>query len=270
MKSGRNGARSECFFGYLGKVVNLYEKAEIRRRLHTDSAWSAYALSDLDESRFPHSRWYGLPEDSSIALLYCEFPTPVFFYHGSADALEMLLPHVPLTASTHLQIRPEALPLIAGHRPIVWSKPMIRMRLDAPRLTAGEAIPLRAADASELAALYADGEESGEAPDFYFPSMLDGGCFFGLRRDGVLAAAAGTHIVSREESSAAIGNVYTHRAHRSRGYAGMTTAAVTGALLEAGIRTIILNVAEHNSAARRVYEKLGFVAHCRFLEALTA
>jgi len=251
-------------------VVHLNEKAEIRRRLHTDSAWSAYALSDLDENRFRHSRWFGLPGDCSIALLYCEFPTPVFFYHGSAGALEKLLPYVPLTASTHLQIEPAALPLVAAQRPIAWSKPMIRMRLDAPALAAGEAFPLRAADAADLDALYADGEESGEAPDFYFPSMLEGGCFFGLRRGGVLAAAAGTHIVSYEESTAAIGNVYTHRAHRCRGYASMTTAAVTGALLDAGIRTIILNVAEHNAAARRVYEKLGFVAHCRFLEALTA
>ncbi len=42
-----------------------------------------------------------------------------------------------------------------------------------------------------LEALYADGAEAGEAPDFFFPSMLAGGYFHGVRREGALVAAAG-------------------------------------------------------------------------------
>lgn len=246
----------------------LHEKDEIRRRLRQDPAWSAYALGDLDEHRFAHSRWYGLPGEPSLALLYCEFPQPVFFFHGSPRALEQLLPEIPWEGPTHLQIQPEVLPLIAAHAPVAWSKAMIRMRLERPSLDSGSAIPLGVADAAELAELYADGAAGGESPDFFFPSMLDGGFFFGVRREGQLVAAAGTHIVSLAESTAAIGNVYTHRGHRSQGLAQAVTSAVTQALMEAKIGTIILNVAAHNAAAIRVYEKLGFVAHCRFFEAL--
>ncbi|MBL8177001.1 MAG: GNAT family N-acetyltransferase [Bryobacterales bacterium] len=250
-------------------MVKLYEKAEIRQRLRTDPAWSAYALSDLDESRFPHSRWLGLPDDSSIALLYCEFPAPVFFYHGSTSSLDLLLPHVPLPPGTHLQLKPEAMRIIAGRTEIAWSKPMVRMKLDRLSPLASGAVALDPAHAEELAALYSDGEPAGESPDFYFSSMLEDGCFFGVWHNDVLAAAAGTHIVSTGESTAAIGNVYTHRDYRSRGYASAATAAVAQALLAATIRTIILNVAAHNTAALRVYRKLGFVPHCDFFEALT-
>ncbi|MFN7939057.1 MAG: GNAT family N-acetyltransferase [Bryobacteraceae bacterium] len=250
-------------------MLKLYEKDEIRRRLLLDAAWSAYALSDLDEGRFEHAHWFGVADDAAVALLYCEFPNAVFIYMGSGRTLQRVLAEVPLQAGTHLQLQAEALSLVRERTPVAVAKPMIRMRLAAPCLVEEDAVPLTAGDAAELLALYADGGEAGESPDFFFPSMLEGGCFFGLRREGMLVAAAGTHIVSRGESAAAIGNVYTHRAHRGRGYAQVVTSAVVGALRKAGIETVILNVAEKNRAAIRVYEKLGFVEHCRFFEAVT-
>lgn len=250
-------------------MAKLYEKSEIRRRLRVDAAWSAYAVSDLDEGRFAHAHWFGLEDGDALALLYCEFPNAVLYYQGSAETLERLLPEIPLAAGTHLQLQAEALSLVSARTPVRVAKPMIRMRLAAPCLVGDDAVPLTGGDAAELAALYADGAEGGESPDFFFPSMLEGGCFFGLRRDGMLVAAAGTHIVSQGESAAAIGNVYTHRGYRARGYAQVVTSAVVGALRGAGIETVILNVAEKNAAAIRVYEKLGFVEHCRFFEGVT-
>ncbi len=270
MKFHPGGARCERFFRYLDGVNRLYEKAEIRRRLRTDPAWSAYALGDLDDCRFHHSEWFGFPDDSSIALWYREFPNPVFFYSGTDESLERLLPSIPFVSGTHLQIRPAALPLLAARTPIAWSKSMIRMRLQSPAAGCSNAVPLGIADADALTALYADGAAAGESPDFFFPSMLDGGFFFGIWRNRQLVAAAGTHIVSRGEGAAAIGNVYTHREYRGQGLAQSVTSAVTAALLAAGIQTVILNVAAHNAAAIHVYEKLGFVRHCEFFEALTA
>lgn len=250
-------------------MPKLYEKGEIRRRLRKDAAWSAYAVSDLDDCRFAHAQWFGFAEDAGVALLYCEFPSAVFYYQGAPETLERLLPEIPLPSGTHLQLQPEALRLVAARARVPVAKAMIRMRLASPCLAGSGAVPLSLEDAPELAALYAAGAEAGESPDFFFPSMLEGGHFFGLRRQGELVAAAGTHIVSHGESAAAIGNVYTHRGHRARGYAQVVTSAVVGALREAGIETVILNVAEKNAAAIRVYEKLGFVEHCRFFEAVT-
>lgn len=117
-----------------------------------------------------------------------------------------------------------------------------------------------------LLRLYADGEASGESPDFFYPSMVTDGVFFGVYEGDALIAAAGTHRLAREESAAAIGNIYTRRDRRGRGMARLVTSAVLGALT--GVETIGLNVRADNDAAIHLYESLGFVRHCQFHEAL--
>ena len=72
-----------------------------------------------------------------------------------------------------------------------------------------------------------------------------------------MVAAAGTHLLSRRERVATIGNVYTRRDCRGRGLGRIVMSAVREAL--AGIDTIGLNVRVDNRAAIRVYESLGFV-----------
>jgi ribosomal protein S18 acetylase RimI-like enzyme len=57
---------------------------------------------------------------------------------------------------------------------------------------------------------------------------------------------------------AAVGNVFTDPAARGRGLGSRVTAAVVHELVEMKISTIVLNVAMHNQAAVRVYQKLGF------------
>jgi ribosomal protein S18 acetylase RimI-like enzyme len=96
--------------------------------------------------------------------------------------------------------------------------------------------------------------------------MVTDGVFFGVSKGEDLIAAAGTHLMSREEGAAAIGNVYVRRDRRGRGLGRAVTAAVLHEL--AGIETIGLNVRADNDAAIRVYESLGFVRHCDFREGL--
>jgi ribosomal protein S18 acetylase RimI-like enzyme len=133
---------------------------------------------------------------------------------------------------------------------------------------AGDAVRLGATDLEALRRLYADGEATGEAPDFFFPSMLAQGVFFGHRESGELVAAAGTHLVAPEESVAAVGNVYTRRDRRGRGLATRATSAVVSELLRQGLRTIALNVERRNATAIRIYERLGFFRYCAFCEGL--
>ena len=122
------------------------------------------------------------------------------------------------------------------------------------------------ADAEDLERLYRDGDESGEAPDFYFRSMIDLGVFFGIRYGGELASAAGTHLMSEAESVAGIGNVYTRRDCRGQGFGARVTSAVVAELTSKSIDTIALNVSCENKAAARVYERLGFTRHCDYFE----
>ena len=173
-----------------------------------------------------------------------------------------------MTGTGHLQVRADALDEMARIATVTAERLMWRMvwhhgslpAIDPPvsRLAAG--------DVPALERLYADGEPSGDSPDFFYPSMVSDGVFFGVYEDQALAAVAGTHLVSREEGAAAIGNVYTRRVRRGRGLGRAVTAAVLREL--SGIETVGLNVRADNDAAIRVYESLGFVRHCEFYEAL--
>jgi ribosomal protein S18 acetylase RimI-like enzyme len=122
------------------------------------------------------------------------------------------------------------------------------------------------ADVAALEALYRDGEATGESPDFFYPAMVNRGVFFGVYDDDALVAAAGTHLVSRDEGAAAIGNIYVRRDRRGRGLGRIVTSAVMQAL--AAVDTVGLNVRADNAPAIDLYESLGFVTHCRFFEAL--
>jgi ribosomal protein S18 acetylase RimI-like enzyme len=146
---------------------------------------------------------------------------------------------------------------------------MWRMVLDpasfrtAPTLGA---MPLGPADVGALEELYRDGDAAGETPHFFAPSMVAQGVFVGIREGAGLVAAAGTHLVIPAEGVAAIGNVYTRRDRRGRGLGAAVTSAVAAELLRRRLPTVVLNVAHTNTAAVRLYLRLGFGIHAAFCE----
>jgi GNAT superfamily N-acetyltransferase len=93
------------------------------------------------------------------------------------------------------------------------------------------------------------------------------GVYFGIRVNGRLAAAAGTHVISRQAGLAVVGNVLTHSEHRGRGYAKAVTSAVTNELLRY-CDHVVLNVRADNPPAIAAYRRLGYQEHCRFEERL--
>jgi ribosomal protein S18 acetylase RimI-like enzyme len=124
-----------------------------------------------------------------------------------------------------------------------------------------EIVRLTVADLPTLQSLYA------LQPDSIFtPSMLEHGIYYGAYVAGTLVAVAGTHAITRRHRIAAIGNVFTHPAHRGRGLATATTSAVAQALAQDGAREVALNVAEDNPAAIAVYGRLGFAVHMPYWE----
>jgi GNAT superfamily N-acetyltransferase len=93
------------------------------------------------------------------------------------------------------------------------------------------------------------------------------GVYFGIRVNGRLVAAAGTHVISRHARLAVVGNVLTHTDHRGRGYAKAVTSAVTAELLRY-CDEVVLNVRSDNPPAIQAYAHLGYIEHARFEERL--
>ena len=98
-------------------------------------------------------------------------------------------------------------------------------------------------------------------------SAVAEGVYYGIRVNGRLVAAAGTHVVIREAGLAVVGNVLTHADHRGRGYAKAVTSAVTAELLRS-CDQVVLNVRADNPPAIAAYRRLGYQEHCRFEERL--
>ena len=239
---------------------------DIRKLLRRDPIWSVYALGDLAAPMFPNTQWF----TPDVTLVLHAFGTTILFADGTGSIREAL-DHV--TWPVHLQVREDALAEIERYAVVEHQRQMWRMswndrsatiRRGGTLVPPGEVQRLGAADAPALLELYADGDATGEAPDFFHPSMVTDGVFFGVYEEGVLAAAAGTHLFAPEENAAAIGNIYTMRGCRGRGLGRLVTTAVIEAVTNIG--TVGLNVRADNPAALHLYESLGFVRHCPFYE----
>ena len=242
-------------------MPRLTDKSEIRAILHRDPAWCVYALGDLSPHMFGKTHWF----TPGLTLVLHDYGTSILFAMGIGSIREAL-DHV--IWPVHLQVQRDALDEVARHAAVTSVRLMWRMvwRGAASASIPAEVTRLGADDVPELLRLYADGEASGESPDFFYPSMVTDGVFFGVYEGEQLVAAAGTHLLSREEGAAAIGNIYTRRDRRGRGMGRLVTSGVLGAL--AGIETIGLNVRADNDAAIYLYESLGFTRHCKFYEGL--
>lgn len=241
-------------------LMRLTDKDEIRRLLEHDRRWCVYALGDLSPRMFGKCQWF----TPDLTLVLHDYGTSILFARGTGSIREAL-DHV--SWPVHLQVQKDALDELARYAMVTNEKTMIRMAwAGGTTIGADRARRLRADDVGAVERLYADGASTGESPDFFHASMVSDGVFFGVYENADLVAVAGTHLVSREEGVAAIGNVYTRRDRRSRGYSRLAMSAVLDELRD--LETIGLNVREGNAAAIRVYESLGFVTHCDFREAI--
>jgi ribosomal protein S18 acetylase RimI-like enzyme len=242
-------------------MPRLIDKHEIRTRLRRDPAWCVYALGDLAPSMFSKTRWFA----PDLTLIVQDYGTTILFAMGPGSVREAL---ECVAGPVHLQVQRDALDEVARHAAVSSPCLMWRMTWTGDRVTSPGAATTRLAerDVPALQALYADGVSSGESPDFFFPSMVADGVFHGIYEGAALVAAAGTHLLARDEGAAAIGNVYTRHDRRGQGLGRLTTSAVLGEL--AGVETIGLNVRADNDAALHLYESLGFARHCQFYEAL--
>jgi predicted GNAT family acetyltransferase len=116
--------------------------------------------------------------------------------------------------------------------------------------------------AAELHALYA----ASYPENAFDPRLLATGRFFGLWEDGRLVSAAGVHVYSAAYRVAALGNIATLPARRSRGLAQRVTARLCQELLAENIALIGLNVKAGNAPALACYRRLGFTPVAEYHE----
>ena len=244
------------------------DHALIRAFLDRDRIYSAYALADLEDRDAGRARWGIARAGDDVVSLVLEYggpsPQPLFIA-GRDDGVAAVLRDVIKPSIAYLSYLPASEAAVASRYRIEPGPPMVRMWVDRARFRPAEdpgVEPLSPGDAGELNRLYRLGFGSWLAPQ-----SIAEGIYFGIRVNGRLVAAAGTHVIGRSTRIAVVGNVLTQPEFRGRGYAQATTAAVTARLLEF-CDHVVLNVRSDNPPALNAYRKLGYMEHVRFEERL--
>lgn len=255
-------------------LESLHDKDFIQQLLETDRGRFAYLLGDLDPFFWARTVWYGAVDDQrirAISLVYLGHKRPVVLCFGhDEEALVWLFgaltPMLPSSLDAHLE--ESLLPALPG---LGWRlmNPALHLRMVLQREPSTPAekalVGLGPSDLEALQEFYA----TSYPDNFFDPQMLKTGQYVGYRdTTGALLAVAGVHVFSKTYSVAALGNITTHPSHRGRGLGGIVTGALCAQIRAEGIQTIVLNVHAQNTAAIRMYQRLGFVVYLPFTEAL--
>jgi ribosomal protein S18 acetylase RimI-like enzyme len=249
------------------EVRSTRDRVLLREFLQRDRLFAAYPLCDLDEREFARTRW-GIALDHGrpvgVALEYTGLAPQPLFVMGEPAAVAAILRDVIRPRIAYLAARKQLLPEIERSYTIEAGPPMVRMWVDGSmfRPITGAVARLVPADIGDLNRLYNLGLTAWLPAD-----SIANGIYYGVRVGGRLVAAAGTHVISRDERLAVVGNVMTHRDYRGRGFAKLASGAVTQDLLRI-CDQVVLNVRSDNPAAIAAYQALGYVEHLRFEERL--
>lgn len=243
------------------------DRGQLRAFLETDRLFAAYPICDLEDREFGKTRWGGAYDRDRLVAIALEYtgltPQPMFVM-GRPDGVETVLHDVVRPRAAYIAALPELLPAVESVYRVDPGPQMVRMWLDRTHFRPYPAdvrrlLPL---DIGELNRLYQLGFAS------WLPSSaIADGVYYGVRLNGRLVAAAGTHVVSPQARLAVVGNVLTHVDYRGRGFATAVTGAVTAELLRT-CDQVVLNVRSDNPPALQAYRRLGYVEHVRFEERL--
>ena len=243
------------------------DRALLQDFLAQDRLYAAYAICDLEEREFGRTRWGAAYDGDELVAVGMEYtgPTPQpLFVLGRPDGISAVLRDVIRPRAAYIAARTTMLPAVEAHYRVDPGPQMVRMWVDRARFrpypaTVQRLLPV---EIGELNRLYQLGFAS------WLPSgAIADGVYYGMRVNGQLVAAAGTHVVSPAARLAVVGNVLTHLDYRGRGFATAVTGAVTAELLRS-CDQIVLNVRADNPPAINAYRRLGYVEHARFEERL--
>jgi len=251
-------------------VQPVTDIATIRSILAPRVEYTAYALGQLEPALFPRTRWYYARGTTGTGLVLHSRGGlgDATFVLGDPDAVAAILSIHPGTPQTYATCQPQHLEALRRYFRLANQQPMIRMGVTRELFRPVHShltVALSGIDIRKVNALY--GSEGG--PSYYIPEHIDSGVYRGIVQDGRLLAVAGTHVVSRQEGVAVVGNVFTHPEARGRGYATATTSAVTETLLDY-CDHVVLTVDPNNTPAVAAYARLGYREVCQLVEASAA
>ena len=235
--------------------------------LAQDRLYAAYAICDLEDREFDRTRWGAAYDGDQMVAVGLEYtgPTPQpLFVMGRTDGIGAVLRDVIRPRAAYIAARQEMLPSIEAHYRVDPGPQMVRMWVDRSHFkpypaTVQRLLPV---EIGELNRLYQLGFAS------WLPATaIADGVYYGMRVNGRLVAAAGTHVISHGARLAVVGNVLTHMDYRGRGFATAVTGAVTAELLRS-CDQVVLNVRADNPPAINAYRHLGYSEHARFEERL--
>ena len=248
------------------RAHTVTDRDEIADFLRTDRRYAAYAFGDLDHPTRGRPRW-AIAHDPSgkpvaLAMHLDTIVPPPLFLMGDPAGCHLILSTVLKPRDVYLLSTASLDAGIGDLYELERPAELLRMVVDAAsfRPFAGSAQRLQRDDVEDLNRLYQLGFRAG-----FPPSVLEDGIYYGVRVNGRLVSAAGTHVIDPEERLAVVGNVMTHADFRGHDLAKMVTSAVTSELLSQ-VDEVTLNVYADNAPAIAAYLRLGYREHCRLTE----
>jgi len=243
------------------------DRSLLRAFLERDRLYAAYAICDLEDREFARTRWGVAMDGDEVVAVGLEYggatPQPVFLM-GDPEGLKAILGDVLRPRAAYLAALPASLPAVEAFYRVDPGPPMVRMWTDRTTFRPYPASVQRLlpSEIGELNRLYQLGFAA------WLPSSaIAEGVYYGIRANGHLVAAAGTHVISRDARLGVVGNVLTHADYRGRGFATAVTGAVTAELLRT-CDEVVLNVRSDNPPALNAYRRLGYAEYIRFEERL--
>lgn len=248
------------------EVTALHDPQAIRRLIEHDRAYAAYAIAQLDPNLFEANEWWlaaGPAGREALVVHSTSGLGAALFAIGDPEALDVVLSLHPGPRFSFGSLRLEHRAVAEKH--FILSRPQLMTRMsvtkDAFKPVTGAAVRLHTSDVSDVNKIYSI--EGG--PTAYRSAHLDDGVYYGVYLGETLVSIAGTHVVSRAEGIAVVGNVFTHPNHRGRGLATLATSAVIADLLR-DCQQVVLTVESTNVPALAIYAKLGYQSVCNLHE----
>jgi RimJ/RimL family protein N-acetyltransferase len=240
--------------------------------LSPDPVWNCFALADLepplrDYSQFAIASQNDSNERAICLILRHPIIGQVLSPFGREEGVAAILNQVALPERALIQTQEMHISLLQHYyQPETnWNR-ILRMALTSTSwqsLIHAPHRPVKQLTISDLPALkdlYTQHPESAFSADLFTQ-----GIYFGAYEGGRIIAAGGTHALAPTYQIAVLGNILTAPEARGQGYATAITTALIAVLFEQHFSTVVLNVFEDNSTAIRIYQRLGFQTHQRFL-----
>ena len=251
----------------LFRVRETRDRRALEAAMSEDRAYAAYALGHLDPELGRGARfWLAEGESGAGYVMHGTAMGRTLVAGGDPAAVDAILSLHPGPRWSYVSTcAPAHVAVLQRSHALSDALHMTRMSTTHATFTAadGPARRLRGREIRALNALYArDGH-----PSHYSASHIERGVYYGAFDGERLVAAAGTHVVSPQQSIAVVGNVFTHPAYRGRGLGTRVTSLVTAELLDRGCALVTLTVDPANAPAVRAYARLGYEAGPAVVEA---